>query len=75
LEIVARLSRLAEAGYVDPRAITQVQIALNDTEGVIESVRRILGAIPRALFLKLGRELDPLRSNPQFAAMVARLEM
>jgi tetratricopeptide (TPR) repeat protein len=76
LEIVAKLSDMAKSGYVDPRAIQEVQIALNDTEGVIESVQRLLDErSPWALFLKLDPELDPVRSNPRFAALVARLGM
>ena len=42
LEIVAKLFRLAEAEYVDPRAIAQVQIGLNDTKGVTASFRRMI---------------------------------
>ena len=71
-EIIETLSRQSEAAYVDPRAIADVQIALNNTEGAIESLRRILDErSPWGLFLKLDPQLDPLRSNPQFAALVA----
>ena len=38
-EIVASSYALAEAACIDPRAIAEAQIALNDTKGAIASVR------------------------------------
>jgi len=74
LEILAKLSRLAEAGYVDPNSIAQVQIALNDTDSAIKSVGRILDErVPFAFFMKLDPEFDPLRSDARFSDLILRL--
>jgi predicted membrane chloride channel (bestrophin family) len=74
LEILAKLSRLAEAGYVDPNALAQVQIALNDTDSAITSVGRILEErVPFAFFIKLDPEFDPLRPDARFSDLVLRL--
>ena len=74
LEILAKLSRLAEAGYVDPNAMAQVQIALNDTDSAITSVGRILDErVPFAFFIKLDPEFDPLRPDARFSDLVLRL--
>jgi len=74
LEILAKLSRLAEAEYVDPNALAQVQIALNDTDSAITSVGRILDErVPFAFFIKLDPEFDPLRPDARFSDLVLRL--
>ena len=74
LEILAKLSRLAEAGYVDPNALAQVQIALNDTDSAITSVGRILDErVPFAFCIKLDPEFDPLRPDARFCGLVLRL--
>ena len=74
LEILAKLSRLAEAGYVDPNALAQVQIALNDIDSAITSVGRILDErVPFAFFIKLDPEFDPLRPDARFSDLVLRL--
>jgi adenylate cyclase len=74
LEIVEKLSRLAEVGYVDPHALTQVHIALDNRDLAIESVRRSLEVrAPFVVFLRLDPEFDPLRSDPRFAELVSRL--
>jgi len=74
LAIVAKLSRLAEANYIDPHALAQVQIALGDTGSAIESVGRILEErAPFAVFLKLDPLFDPLRSDPRFGELASRL--
>ena len=76
LAIVAKLFRLAEASYIDPHAIAQVQIALGDTGPAIESVGRILDErAPFAVFLKLDPLFDPLRSDPRFGELASRLGM
>ena len=73
-EILAQLSRLGESGYVDPHAMAQVQIALNDTDGAIASVGKILDErCPLAFFLRLDPEFDPLRTNPRFDELISRL--
>jgi len=74
LQILAKLSRLAEAGYVDPNAMALVQIALNDTDSAITSVGRILDErVPFAFFIKLDPEFDPLRPDARFSHLVLRL--
>ncbi len=74
LEILAKLSRLAEAGYVDPNSIAQVQIALNDTDSAIKSVGRILDErVPFAFFIKLDPVFDPLRPDARFSDLILRL--
>jgi adenylate cyclase len=74
LEILAKLSRLAEAGYVDPNAMALVQIALNDTDSAITSVGRILDErVPFAFFIKLDPEFDQLRPDARFSDLVLRL--
>jgi TolB-like protein len=74
LEIAAKLSRLTEAAYIDPHALTQVHIALNNIDLAIESAARSLDErAPYVAFLKLDPEFDPLRSNPRFGELVARL--
>jgi adenylate cyclase len=76
LEILAKLSRLAEAGYVDPNSMAQVQIALNDTDSAIKSVERILDErVPFGLFVKLDPAFDPLRSDARFNDLVLRMGM
>jgi adenylate cyclase len=74
LEILGKLSRLAETRYVDPHAMAQVQIALNDTDSAITSVGKILDErVPFAFFVKLNPEFDPLRSDARFSDLVMRL--
>ncbi len=74
MEILAKLSQLAEARYVDPNAMAQVQIALNDTDSAITSVGRILDErVPFAFFMKLDPEFDPLRPDARFTDLVLRL--
>ena len=74
LAILAKLSRLAEAGYVDPNAMAQVQIALNDTDSAIASVGRILDErVPFAFSIKLDPKFDPLRSDARFSHLALRL--
>jgi adenylate cyclase len=74
LEILAKLSRLAEARYVDPNAMAQVQIALNDADSAITSVGKILDErVPFAFFIKLDPEFDPLRPDARFRDLVLRL--
>ncbi len=76
LEILAKLARLAEARYVDPSAMAQVQIALNDTDSAITSVGRILDErVPFAFSIKLDPEFDPLRPDARFSDLVLRLGM
>ena len=74
LEILAKLSHLAETGYVDPNAMAQIQIALNETDSAIRSVGRILDErVPFAFFIKLDPEFDPLRPDARFSDLVSRL--
>jgi TolB-like protein/Tfp pilus assembly protein PilF len=74
LKIAAELSRLAETSYIDPHALTQVHIALGDIDLAMESATRSLDErAPTAAFLKLDPEFDPLRSDPRFGELVARL--
>jgi serine/threonine-protein kinase len=74
LEILGKLSQLAETGYVDPNAMAQVQIALNDTDSAITSVAKILDErVPFAFFLKLDPEFDSLRPDARFSNLVSRL--
>ena len=74
LEILAKLSRMAEARYVDPNAMAQVQIALNDIDSAITSVGRILDErVPFAFFVKLAPQFDPLRPDARFSDLVMRL--
>jgi tetratricopeptide (TPR) repeat protein len=75
LEILAKLSRLAETGYVDPSAIAYVQIALDDADSAIASLGRALDErTPFAVTnLRLDPEFDPLRSDARFSRLVLRL--
>jgi tetratricopeptide (TPR) repeat protein len=76
LEILAQLSRLAEAGYVDPISMTQVQIALNDLDSAITSVGKILDErAPFAFFIKLDPAFDRLRPDARFSDLVSRMGM
>lgn len=72
--VLSELAQLSEAGYIDPYTIGQVHIALNDLDRAIESVERVLDErAPFAFSLKLDPGLDPLRPDPRFAELVARL--
>jgi adenylate cyclase len=73
-EAIAKLSRLAKAGYIDPNAIAQVQIALNDKDAALESVRRSLDErVPFAAFLTFDPEFDSLRTDRRFSDLVSRV--
>jgi serine/threonine-protein kinase len=75
VEILAKLSRLAETGYVDPSAIAYVQIALDDADSAIASLGRALDErTPFAVTnLRLDPVFDPLRSDARFCRLVSRL--
>ena len=74
LEIVATLSRKAEAGYVPSSAFAQVHIALGNMDQAIESLAKSLDERePFSAFLKLDPEFDPLRGEPRFGELVSRL--
>ena len=76
LEILAQLARLAEAGYVDPISIAQVQIALNDLDSAITSAAKSLDErVPFAFFMKLDPAFDRLRTDARFGDLVLRLGM
>jgi tetratricopeptide (TPR) repeat protein len=73
LKILATLSRMAEAGYIDSHAIAQVHIALGNIDRAIECVARSLDERePFSAFLKLDPEFDPLRGDPRFSELVSR---
>jgi serine/threonine-protein kinase len=74
LKIVTTLSRMAEAGYVESRAIAQLHIALGNMDQAIESVAKSLDERePFSSFLKLDPGFDPLRGDPRFGELVSRL--
>jgi serine/threonine-protein kinase len=74
LKIVATLERMTEAGYVESYAIAQVHIALGNTDQAIESVAKSLDERePLSAFLKLDPQFDPLREDPRFGDLGARL--
>ena len=74
LKIAATLSRMAETGYVQARAIARLYIALGDIDKAIEAIGRSLDERePLSALLKLDPELDPLRGDPRFAELVWRL--
>ena len=74
LEILSKLFRLTEVGYVDPNSIAQIQIALNDTDAAIKSVGRILDErVPFAFFIKLDPEFDPLRQDARLRDLISRM--
>ena len=76
LKIVATLSRMAEAGYIQSHAIAKVHIALGSMDQAIESVARSLEERePLSAFLKLDPEFDPLRGDPRFDGLVSRLRL
>ena len=72
--IVAKLTALGEAGYIDPFAMAQVQISLGKTDLAIESVGRSLEErTPFSAFLKLDPAFDSLRTLPRFQELTAQL--
>lgn len=72
--ILAELEQMAEAGYIDPYTICQVHVALNESDRAIASLERVLSErAPFAFSLKLDPGLDPLRPDPRFSRVVARL--
>jgi tetratricopeptide (TPR) repeat protein len=74
LTIAATLSRMAETGYVQARAMTRLYIALGDIDQAIEAVGRSLDERePLSALLKLDPEFDPLRGDPRFAELVSRM--
>jgi serine/threonine-protein kinase len=74
LKIAATLSRMAEANYVQARAIARLHIALGNIDQAIQSVATSLDERePFSVFLKLDPEFDPLRSAPRFDELVSRL--
>jgi serine/threonine-protein kinase len=76
LKIVATLSQMAEAGYIQSNAIAKVHIALGSMDQAIESLARSLEERePLSAFLKLDPEFDPLRGDPRFDGLVSRLRL
>ena len=76
LKIVARLSRMADDGYVESHAIAHVHIALGNIDQAIESIARSLDERePFSAFLKLEPVFDPLRGDSRFGELVSRLTL
>jgi serine/threonine-protein kinase len=76
LEILTRISRLEQEGYIDPHAAGQIHIGLGQTDMAIECIARSLEErAPFAVFLKLDPEFDPLRRDIRFEKLVSRLGM
>jgi serine/threonine-protein kinase len=74
LKIVVTLSRMAETGYVQSRAIARLHIALKNADQAIAYLARSLDERePFSAFLALDPEFDPLRGDPRFGKLVSRV--
>jgi serine/threonine-protein kinase len=75
-EIIDELSQMSKFGYVDPTAVTHVQIALNNIDAAIDGIARSLDErLPFAWSLRLDPEFDRLRRDPRFGDLMSRLGM
>ena len=74
-EILDELQRLAEERYVDPEAFGFVHVGLGDEARALDWLERAVDERTRgAIFLNERPIYDPLRSDPRFSDLVARVE-
>jgi TolB-like protein len=75
LNILAELSRIAETRWVQPQSFARIHLALGDMDRAMEFLIKSLDERELfSLFLKLDPEFDPLRGDPRFDELVARIE-
>jgi serine/threonine-protein kinase len=73
-EIVEKLSRMSEKMWVDPHAITEVHLALENTDLALESIQKSLDErTPSSVFMQLDPEFDQIRSDARFKDLLSRL--
>lgn len=73
LKILAELERRSESAYVSPYALALVHAGLHHSEQALRLLERTCEDRNEMVgFVKLSPELDGLRSDPRFAAMLKR---
>ncbi len=72
--VAARLAERAAERFVDPFHLALVHLGLGDLDATFEWLDRALGARSRELiYLGADPVFDPLRSDPRFTALTARV--
>ena len=75
LNILARLKKMADVRWIQPRSFLRVHLALGDRDQAIEYLAKSLEERePMTLFMKHDPEFDPLRGDPRFQKLLAKLD-
>jgi serine/threonine-protein kinase len=75
LNILARLSKMAQVRWIQPRSFGRIHLALGDKDQAIEYLAKSLDERePFSLFMKHDPEFDPLRGDPRFQELLAKLD-
>ena len=75
-KILASLITRSEERYVAPTVITAIHAALGDMDRAFEWLERAYELRSRSLvWLKIGHEFDPLRSDPRYQDLLRRMRL
>ena len=73
--ILTRLERMKEVRWIQPRSFGRIHLALGDKDQAIEYLAKSVDERePFSLFMKHDPEFDPLRGDPRFEELLARLD-
>ena len=75
-KILAELEERARARYVPPYFFAEIHIALGEKDRGFEELSRALDdRVANVTYMKVEPKLDPIRPDPRFAALLARMHM
>ena len=73
--ILTRLERMKEVRWIQPRSFVRIYTALGDKDQAIKYLAESMEERePFSLFMKHDPEFDPLRGDPRFEELLARLD-
>ena len=76
LKILAELKKAASEGYVRPSAMAVVYVGLGDKEEALNQIEKeVSSRSPNAIYLAVLPDVDDLRSEPRFKAMLKRMNL